>query len=258
MRTQCKVLPIVLGAPTWTSPQPNGYTGSYPSQYHISNYFGNFVVETVKYFAAYGVIDAIEIWNEPNLREGSYVPNDQYDNMLGAALYAVNNALNSGYLTTPVRILGGALATAGVIDAWQTYFHDFDDQCYSYDLSIHAYPQNLSNPQAASDSVTSVVSQAINMSKSQYVGNIWLTETGAPSAPNGVNTPGFQEDTLDKICDWLADQSPLRAMIVHRLIDWVNAPPSTHDGPGFVSMNVLNNSTWAEKPVCARLRSIWP
>jgi hypothetical protein len=196
-----KLLPIVVGVAPWILPQnraychpewiglPNVDIRTYPLQGAWSD-FADFVTRVIQFFKNCGVIEAVEIWNEPNLYGNAlYIPNaSHFSGMLATTITRVNNAHPD--ITV---VSGGLYMKRDTPSSWQSYLDAFVKQSGGYALGIHPYDvrgfstQNHNDYEALADSVATTILGAYDdianyaLQVHGVSRNIWVTETGAHS-----------------------------------------------------------------------------
>lgn len=218
-----KLLPNVTGCPSWVQrercrpecnpvwfqgPNPparppycqvvDDWNVFYPVGQGCTEY-GNFLVRCLTHFKDCGLIDSIEVWNEPNLRgedQGAHTAfigdPSAFNSMLSTSINVVRaydpsiKVCSGGLYLNPTPIQDAAKG----ID-WQTYLDAFVNQSYSYALGVHPYdirPHNNKSRAAAENEIIARVSQLYNQVESYLLAvhgiatqEIWVNETGCHS-----------------------------------------------------------------------------
>lgn len=218
-----KVLPVMLQGSTF---------GGFPTTDAARTDFANWVVSTIQYFdhgAAYNIIDAVEVWNEPNI-------NGVSANDFVALCQSVATTVNGTTFSTPKKVVSGGIAAAA--SGWDTYFQTVaggSNAYCRYDLGIHPYyTDNPSygcatppRPTGATQYKNVVVASAVSKfdlastymqqsaASSGVTNDIWVTEVGATS--QNVWGQAGQDQALQQVAANLRNRPYCRSMIVHRL-----------------------------------------
>lgn len=180
---------------------------------------------------------AIEIWNEPNLKDFWPTPDPWRYSELLATAYA---GVKAGNPATPV--LGGALAgnqrdVPGGSLSLTTFLQAMSAAGagrYMDALSLHPYPTApLGDP---GELLTPVLAQAqaVAAQSPRWPDRIWVTETGIPTAPapsfSRVVSPEDQAAETVAILETLRRAGNVDAVLFHTLVDPNAAVPG---GGGF-------------------------
>lgn len=273
---QLKVVPIILGCPTWIPADQRAQTPSgnwYPTSADAASKFGDFVVKTARFFDECGTIDAIEIWNEPNLgylgspsQRGpfliSYAPH--FSQMLSFALCKMQAAADVQPFSRSITVVSGGLAM-GTLDDWQGYLTGYESQSLPYALGVHPYDlsthSNLNNVDARADAVVSAIEAKFDDVKNRTYSNpnrdIWVTETGASSrdefGQSGQNRilrklAGISGANPDE--GVFAKKTRCKAVFIHRLYgDFASGTPTWKFS--------LQQADWTPKQAFDTLKAHW-
>jgi hypothetical protein len=289
---EMKVLPVVFGAPGWLGAgerlpcQPNDPTNTnyYPLP-SSANAFANFVMTVIDFFdVCEGVIDAVEIWNEPNLPKAPIrIVNP---NHFGALLAAVISKMKLRTVDKRKTIVSGSLGINTDDDKWQPYLYAFANQCYGYSVGVHAYgalqtPRVIDDP---TDPVSEVSTYIMNRFKAfrNYLTNecglgldIWVTETGTYST--SPLSPALQGQIFTRLFGPGTgfDAEPrCAAAFVHRLypdlrggsaannyVGGTDRPGQTFEEFATYQFNGRDATTqdakWLAKPAVSALSAVW-
>jgi hypothetical protein len=254
-----RVLAMVWASPGWASGAPtapteqNGLSHLPPTDAHIADY-ARFLAGFVKRTK----VDAVEVWNEPNLRsfwnEADPAAPDRtsvgrYAQLLKAAGEAVHQATGKS-----VPVLGGVVARAD--DRWLSAMYDKGAQLpggaagfrASFDgLSVHPYPDPSDGPPDSPD--TSGRQNLVHIDAIhellKRVGDgakpVWATELGwstnRPCAGSD-ETPGVTEDAqatyLRGALRFLAARPWVRAAFWYDIRDDGDDPCAREDNFGLL------------------------
>lgn len=275
-----------------TPPDPNGpYTFPAPYEYcypYLSwnlsyplgaacDLYADFYTRVIDLFDSCGVIEAVEVWNEPNLDHHSSqaaVPVTAFNAMLGAVI----NKVRSTYGTRITVVSGGLFLPwqQSNIHEWTDYVDGFVNQCYSYGMGLHPYytagPDNSISSNANADfladrvlALVDRVSDYLLETHGIAIQDFWITETGAPS--RGAYGESGQARALHKICQGFAARPRIKMMLVYRLYPWDEddhesgeSPPDYTDGPegvgtGFYKFSMVDR-VWAPKAATSQLATV--
>ncbi|HEU4738876.1 MAG TPA: twin-arginine translocation signal domain-containing protein [Solirubrobacterales bacterium] len=270
-----RILPRCMGCPQWAI--PSGYQcPAYWNWCHegMDGQFGAFVAETLKYFDApgYRLVDAAEVWNEPNTPEFGAVPYSRFAGLVWNGQYWTGLYYEQGNYSRPMTVLAGGIAMRGPAEkatsgaggsmngwsyengnfvripmSWQTYMQKFQEsiQWSTFDIGIHPYYFGNSSSEAASK-ILSLFDEAKNytvQAPGVPLRNLWVTETGCSSrSPFGQQG---QQDVLSSVNKGLAERSRCKAMIVHRM--WDDSETGTFAGYGLgrLSTSEKKQAWWA-------------
>lgn len=146
-----------------------------------------------------------EVWNEPNLAEGAYLPPERYAHLLQAAHQGIKRA------NPQARVLFGGLASAWADshDYLAAVYAELDAHLYGarpFDhLALHPYPRRREGPDPtvymfadrAPGHVTIVDKFLETMAAhGDHDKSIWVTEVGWNSAGQSRNRPGCYNPVL--------------------------------------------------------------
>ncbi|HEU5252343.1 MAG TPA: twin-arginine translocation signal domain-containing protein [Solirubrobacterales bacterium] len=263
-----RILPVCMGCPQWA--QPWGYQCPvYWNWCHESHdgQFGTFVAETLKYFDApgYRLVDAVEIWNEPNTPEFGAVPYSRFAGLVWNGQYYAGLYYQQGNYSRPMTVLAGGIAMFGPASktstcvqggtsppgeggsmngwsyengkfvripmTWQTYLKSFQEsiQWSTFDLGIHPY---VFSSEGTAAKILTLFDEAKNLTVQASgvpLRNLWVTETGCSSrSPWGQQG---QQDVLLSVTEGLAQRSRCKAMIVYRM--WDDSEPANSPFVGY-------------------------
>lgn len=274
-----RTLPLVAGCPTgWIPeneraacrPDLRGQIADweliwYPTSAQAIDYFATFCVETLKYFDACHRVDAIEVWNEPNLPLGGMqMPVYHFRQILGAVCTKVAAANAAGYFSHPMKVISGGLYMDYQGESWKSYLNFFENVHPALEIGIHPYDtrdhQGYAWDQAADRVVARVIElweQAVPLTGR----DLWVTETGASS--RHPFTREGQKRALRKLVGrasnggYFATRSRCKGVFLHRLY------PAAHgqgqeEGPDepFYQFSLLD-PTWAPKEAWWMLVDEW-
>lgn len=236
---------MILGSPFNESQPSDGFgrtlgNFTYPTGPQGRAAFGDFIVEALRYFnpdAGCNLIDALEVWNEPNgpTATSPYRMDAVYFvNLCQSAAAAVYNANQAGMFTTAKRVVSGGVYMNG---QWEPYFDQIVQGAKAlctYQLGIHPYYFYVQKPPNTVQYVSKAVSETMarydsarSRMLSQGVGNeLWVTEVATTSqSPWGYTG---QNDAMKQIIDTMKSRANLGAFIVHRLFyDGFVDPPGS-------------------------------
>jgi hypothetical protein len=187
-----KVLPVVTGAPSWTTRLKchPGWTENivyYPVGAGLGQY-GDFLVRVVQFFGS--TLEAIQVWNEPNLANAPQAIADpaDYSAILGNSINKVRSAAPSKKVLS-----AGLYMPKNTPSTWQDYLDGYVNQCYDYGLALHPYQMrdwegDHSNYEAKADNAVADTLELYDDLKDYLLGvhgistqKLWVTETGAHS-----------------------------------------------------------------------------
>lgn len=270
-----KVLPVIAGCPPWVPNRqpchpewialndPNLPIAYFPYGSTGCNEYANFVVRVVQFFQSCSVtVEAVEIWNEPNLYSNVIQMSAANFSALLAASISTVNATYSGAIKV---VSGGLYAKANDSSTWQPYLDGFVNQCGGYALGVHPYQMKdwpgdnwvTKADNAVADTIATFDAIS-NYTLSTYgiYNDMWVTETGAhsryPLAEEG------QARVLRKLLGSGGEfdqRGRCKAGLVHRLFPF---DPYGIENPSnqFYQCSVLNPS-WTPKIAYNRLAAGW-
>lgn len=233
-RRGLKVLPIVIGCPGWVPNRkeckPGG--GTFYAVGDSVQHYANFVVTACKYFDECQRIDAVEIWNEPNLGWGNTDPtqigpariNDpaEYNALLAASLCAMANANGNGQFSHPLTVVSAGLYMDYGAGTWKSYLAAFENQSIPYGVGIHPYDTRKLESHAwdvAADMVVARIAELYDQAKNLTGRDLWVTETGCSSRRPPFDQEG-QNRALRKLAGVggeFANRARCKAVVLHRL-----------------------------------------
>lgn len=281
-----QLLPTVFGCPDWAGPvmharrrtdagpafPDESFRTCSPEHDHR---FGHFVAATMRHFDTFSmhgrptVIQAAEIFNEPNLWTFGEVPADRVRELANAAAEAVAADQAAGAFSVPMSVISGGLGPVSALQvrnrlglppriSWQQYLRELLDGPVRFDVGIHSYESGKppgevldtaeENPSDQfsrgreyadwqADQILDRVDQTLELAP----GDVWITETGASSAalwPEDIFSPAYrnefgqriQAEVLAQVAAGVRSRPRCRAMIVHRLFSNDQAEPPPGDG----------------------------
>lgn len=275
-----KVLPVINGAPPWLGYDrllchPEWVGDGVPS-HGIAYYpaptaagcgaFADFVVKVIQFFENCGIIDAVEVWNEPNLYDNIiYIPPaSHFSSILATTISRVRTAFPSKTVVS-----GGLYMSYQNPSVWKNYLDAFCNQCYSYGLGIHPYDlrefpnENHNNYQAVADAVVARILGLYDSVEDYllavhgiYNQDLWVTESG------GSSRNPLQEDGQKRILRKLFGhnegfdlRSRCKAALVYRLYPFDNAGGEA-PGTAFYGFSTLKTD-WSSKQAHNQLAVEW-
>lgn len=258
------VIVTVLGTPCWATSAPRADDGTCdptarahppadPADY------GTFLSLLNDRWGA--KIDAIEVWNEPNLDAFWHGSVGDYVDLVQSADEAVPDG--------GPKVLAGALS--GSDDAYLQRLYDAGVDRFSDGISIHPYAIAWGGPAAgfldpllSYPGAFATFTWGVPAIHDRMVANgdddgLWLTEFGyadCPGVPYCVNAEA-QAEYLASAFELAAQWPYVKAMLVYRLRDWFDPEdPITSwigDGSFEYRFGVLNRD-WSPKPAADRLQ----
>ncbi len=283
LRHDLQLLPTIFGCPEWagpvrTAPRWPGNDPEFPADSYRTcsldhdGEFGAFADATLRHFDSFAryaghptVIQAVEIFNEPNVWTFGAVPAARVRELATAAGEAVSESQASGAYSTPMRVVSGGLAPVVALEpgnrlglpprnSWQEYLHELTaDDPGPFDIGIHSYESAkppagiLETPEDNPDDPSARASEFAAWQAARIIeqldealeiapGDLWLTETGASSAniwSTDIFSPAYraehgqsiQAEVLARVADQLKSRPRYRSMVVHRLFSDDRAEP---------------------------------
>ena len=263
--------------------------------------FGRFADQALRHFDAFSryrgrnrVVTGVEILNEPNVWTFGAVPAGRLRELCDAAAARVDQSQKAGAFSGPMWVISGGPAPAVALEpdnqlgypvrpSWQEYLSELvGDGEIGFDVGMHAYetakppegvltdPEDSSDPfdrgrQYATWRAERIVEQ-IDEALEIVPGDLWLTETGASSAPvwpSDVFSPGYrgahgqamQAETLTGIADAISSRPRCRSMFVHRLFSDDRAEPP---GTAHFQDGVYDSIDGKPKEAVEALAAAWP
>jgi hypothetical protein len=169
------------------------------------------------------IIDAWEIWNEPNSVNGSYVSPSDYREMLRCAYSILKNSTNG-------LVISGGLAPH---DNFATYldqaFGDSDTNGYYDFFGLHLYSETIPENLAFIEEAKAVTDKGV-----------WVTEMGRPSHSN-EGAENFTEDgQATYIVNNLVGICPeVERVFVYELYDYKGEPKLVPDKENYFGLLTL-------------------
>lgn len=288
---ELRSLPIVLGCPTGWIPRAHRAPcvpslegsvaeweqGWYPTSTWAIDQFANFCVETLKYFDACQRVEAVEIWNEPNLPANLGNPVQAkasiqiadptaYGQILAAVIAKVNAANANSYFSRPMSVVSGGIYMDSN-GAWKNYLSGFKNQAAPYGVGIHPYDTRdhfgAGSSDAAADAVVDRIKDLYEQASNEATQDLWVTETGA-SSRQPFNQAG-QSRAIRKLAGrasnggWFDTRARCKAVLIHRLYP-NDEDPGESEAPNtqFHKFSMVNKDpTWSVKTAWNTLVAEW-
>lgn len=193
---------------------------------------------------------AVEIWNEPNLRQfwGSTPDPVRYTELLRAGYDAVKS------VDASIPVIGGAIASLPASSARDTSLDSFLSGVYANGgggamdaISVHAYQLLAPYEDWIGKTLRDV--RAVRTRYGDSARRIWVTEVGQTTTnadPQYRTSEERQAEVLVSTYRRLAAQPDVDAVIVHTLID-----PVVRDTASEVGFGVLRSDLSAKPSFCA-------